>query len=177
MATQTDRGGRLRARAVWQFGEPIHAITYFTRETRAATDALGLKGGWMSYFGCPRRRSARAGTGRRRALLQLPPADGCSCHARCVDTRRTGDAARSTTLCNRRRDACGRDQVHSFALRELHYPYRAPRERRETVRVRPEGPPISSTFSSTATPSRVTPSDASARAAGPSSWSRRPSSK
>ncbi|HVF53716.1 MAG TPA: hypothetical protein VNC78_08940 [Actinomycetota bacterium] len=40
------------ARLVWQFGEPVHAVTYFAPETRAATDALGLKGGWMSYFGC-----------------------------------------------------------------------------------------------------------------------------
>jgi helix-turn-helix protein len=37
---------------MWQYGEPIHAIIYFAPETRAATDALGLKGGWMSYFGC-----------------------------------------------------------------------------------------------------------------------------
>jgi hypothetical protein len=41
-----------RARAVWQHGEPIHAMTYFAPERRASTDALGLKGGWMSYFGC-----------------------------------------------------------------------------------------------------------------------------
>ena len=40
------------ARAVWQYGEPVHAITYYAPERRAATDALGLKGGWMSYFGC-----------------------------------------------------------------------------------------------------------------------------
>jgi hypothetical protein len=40
------------ARRVWQFAEPIHAVTYFAPETRAATDALGLRGGWMSYFGC-----------------------------------------------------------------------------------------------------------------------------
>lgn len=40
------------ARAVWQFGEPVHAVTYYAAERRAATDALGLKGGWMSYFGC-----------------------------------------------------------------------------------------------------------------------------
>jgi hypothetical protein len=40
------------SRAVWQFGEPIHAIIYYAPEGRAATDALGLKGGWMSYFGC-----------------------------------------------------------------------------------------------------------------------------
>lgn len=40
------------ARALWQFGEPVHAVTYYAAERRAATDALGLKGGWMSYFGC-----------------------------------------------------------------------------------------------------------------------------
>jgi hypothetical protein len=40
------------ARAVWQFGEPVHAVTYYAPERRAATDALGLKGGWMSYFAC-----------------------------------------------------------------------------------------------------------------------------
>ncbi len=41
-----------RARAVWQYGEPVHAIIYYAPERQAATDALGLKGGWMSYFGC-----------------------------------------------------------------------------------------------------------------------------
>ena len=40
------------ARALWQFGEPVHAVIYYAPERRAATDALGLKGGWMSYFGC-----------------------------------------------------------------------------------------------------------------------------
>jgi hypothetical protein len=40
------------ARVVWQYGEPIHAVLFFAPETRAETDALGLKGGWMSYFGC-----------------------------------------------------------------------------------------------------------------------------
>ena len=43
---------RNAARALWQFGEPVHAVIYYAPETRAATDALGLKGGWMSYFGC-----------------------------------------------------------------------------------------------------------------------------
>ena len=41
-----------RARAIWQYGEPVHSILYYAPEVRAATDALGLKGGWMSYFGC-----------------------------------------------------------------------------------------------------------------------------
>ena len=40
------------ARLVWQYGEPIHAVLFFAPETQAATDAIGLKGGWMSYFGC-----------------------------------------------------------------------------------------------------------------------------
>jgi hypothetical protein len=40
------------ARRLWQVIEPLHAVTYFAPETREATDALGLRGGWMSYFGC-----------------------------------------------------------------------------------------------------------------------------
>jgi hypothetical protein len=47
------------ARLVWQYGEPIHAVLFFAPETRAVTDGLGLKGGWMSYFGC---RAAPLGT-------------------------------------------------------------------------------------------------------------------
>ncbi len=30
----------------------MHAVIYYAPERREATDALGLKGGWMSYFGC-----------------------------------------------------------------------------------------------------------------------------
>lgn len=37
---------------VWQVAEPIHAVVFYAPEVRAATDELGLKGGWMSYFGC-----------------------------------------------------------------------------------------------------------------------------
>ncbi len=37
---------------MWKTLEPYHAITYFTPDTRRETDALGLRGGWMSYFGC-----------------------------------------------------------------------------------------------------------------------------
>lgn len=40
------------ARSLWQFGEPVHAVIYYAPERTAATDDLGLKGGWMSYFGC-----------------------------------------------------------------------------------------------------------------------------
>ena len=47
-----------RARPFWQCGEPVHAVIYYAPERRAATDGLGLKGGWMSYFG---RRAAPLG--------------------------------------------------------------------------------------------------------------------
>jgi hypothetical protein len=48
MRTEAERMARL----VWQYGEPIHSLVFFAPETRTATDGLGLKGGWMSYFGC-----------------------------------------------------------------------------------------------------------------------------
>ncbi|WP_082373855.1 hypothetical protein [Nocardia sp. NRRL S-836] len=38
-------------RQLWLRFEPYHDVTYFTPESRAATDALGCKGGWMGYFG------------------------------------------------------------------------------------------------------------------------------
>src|SRR5438045_2432615 len=50
--TQGDRDKWAWGRAVWQYGEPVQAVIYYAPETRSATDALGLKGGWMSYFGC-----------------------------------------------------------------------------------------------------------------------------
>jgi helix-turn-helix protein len=39
------------ARDMWVRFETVHDVTYFTPESRAATDALGCKGGWMGYFG------------------------------------------------------------------------------------------------------------------------------
>lgn len=38
-------------RLLWQCFEPYHAVTYFTPESIAETDALGCKGRWMGYFG------------------------------------------------------------------------------------------------------------------------------
>lgn len=38
------------ARRMWVRFETYHAVTYFTPEGRAATDALGCRGGWMGYF-------------------------------------------------------------------------------------------------------------------------------
>jgi hypothetical protein len=39
------------ARRMWRLTEAYHIVTYFTPQSRAATDALGCKGGWMGYFG------------------------------------------------------------------------------------------------------------------------------
>ncbi|HEX3462178.1 MAG TPA: hypothetical protein VHT49_14825 [Acidimicrobiales bacterium] len=39
------------ARAVWRWIEPIHAVTYFAPECRAAAKAAGLPSFWMGYFG------------------------------------------------------------------------------------------------------------------------------
>ncbi|MFJ8045783.1 hypothetical protein ACIRBX_35260 [Kitasatospora sp. NPDC096147] len=38
------------ARALWWLFEPVHALTYFTPEGRAATEAVGLRGSWRGYF-------------------------------------------------------------------------------------------------------------------------------
>jgi hypothetical protein len=38
------------ARVLWQHLEPLHAVTYFADDCRAANKALGLRGFWMGYF-------------------------------------------------------------------------------------------------------------------------------
>ncbi|MFE2752006.1 hypothetical protein ACFXGA_08365 [Actinosynnema sp. NPDC059335] len=38
-------------RELWVRFETYHDVTYFSPESRAVTDALGCKGGWMGYFG------------------------------------------------------------------------------------------------------------------------------
>jgi hypothetical protein len=39
------------ARALWWLFEPVHALTYFSPEGRAAYEAVGLRGYWRGYFG------------------------------------------------------------------------------------------------------------------------------
>lgn len=41
----------MSARRMWKLYEPYHGVTFFAPEARAATDALGCRGGWMGYFG------------------------------------------------------------------------------------------------------------------------------
>ena len=45
----TVREPRLARRFFDRF-EPVHAVTYFSPESRAAFDALGFRGFWMGYF-------------------------------------------------------------------------------------------------------------------------------
>jgi hypothetical protein len=45
-----DNGSEHRARRMWRALEPVHAVTYFAPESRAACEALGTKGYWASYF-------------------------------------------------------------------------------------------------------------------------------
>jgi hypothetical protein len=40
-----------RARTMWRALEPVHAVTYFAPEARAAAEDLGLRGFWRGYFG------------------------------------------------------------------------------------------------------------------------------
>ncbi|WP_461121618.1 SCO6745 family protein [Saccharothrix stipae] len=41
----------MEPRDLWLRFETYHDVTYFSPESRAVTDALGCKGGWMGYFG------------------------------------------------------------------------------------------------------------------------------
>src|SRR5690242_5796835 len=36
-------------RRMWELVEPVHAVTYFAPEARAAADRLGMRGFWMGY--------------------------------------------------------------------------------------------------------------------------------
>ena len=36
-------------RRMWTLLEPVHVVTYFAPEARAAADALGMRGFWMGY--------------------------------------------------------------------------------------------------------------------------------
>jgi len=42
--------GAARARQMWMLAEPVHVLTYFTAEGRAAYEAAGLRGFWRGYF-------------------------------------------------------------------------------------------------------------------------------
>ena len=60
MTTSGVPGGEWsEARRWWRCFEPIHAVTYFADECRAALAGTGLRGFWMGYFAA---RSVPLGT-------------------------------------------------------------------------------------------------------------------
>ena len=42
--------GAAVARSMWTLFEPVHAVTYFAPEARAAFEDAGLRGFWRGYF-------------------------------------------------------------------------------------------------------------------------------
>jgi hypothetical protein len=115
------------ARRAWQLVEPLHGITYFAPETRAATDALGLRGGWMSYFGC---RAAPMGAVSAAVVTAvfynfnptmvaraIPDAWGYATPAQLLDARLGAVDAAMTRLLG---DARAGDEVRASALLAAH---------------------------------------------------------
>ena len=49
-ADKASADGAARARQMWMLAEPVHVVTYFTAEGRAAYEAAGLRGFWRGYF-------------------------------------------------------------------------------------------------------------------------------
>lgn len=48
--TVTPADAAVAARRVWRLAEPVHAVTYFAPEARAAYEEAGLRGYWRGYF-------------------------------------------------------------------------------------------------------------------------------
>ncbi|MET9878791.1 hypothetical protein ABZZ36_29765 [Actinacidiphila glaucinigra] len=48
--TVTPADASVTARRVWRLAEPVHAVTYFAPEARAAYEEAGLRGYWRGYF-------------------------------------------------------------------------------------------------------------------------------
>lgn len=88
------------ARGMWTLFESYHSCTYFTPESRAATDALGCKGGWMGYFGMRAAPLGAAGRDLVRATFYnfhsslvnraIPDAWGVAGPARYLEARLSG---------------------------------------------------------------------------------------
>ena len=45
-----EQNGEHRARRLWRALEPLHAVTYFAPEPKAACEELGARGFWRGYF-------------------------------------------------------------------------------------------------------------------------------
>jgi hypothetical protein len=46
----TEHGDRSAVRHLWQLYEPLHAVTYFAPQARAAYEGVKLRGYWRGYF-------------------------------------------------------------------------------------------------------------------------------
>lgn len=57
-----------RSRRMWRALEPVHAVTYFAPEAKAACEEVGTKGYWMSYFA---QRAAPLGAARPEIVAAL----------------------------------------------------------------------------------------------------------
>lgn len=91
------------ARRMWRLYEPIHAVTYFSPEARAAFEAAGLRGFWRGYFGG---RAAPLGAVPASAVVSsfygfapgfvdraIPSIWDLATPAQALDARRTGAVA------------------------------------------------------------------------------------
>lgn len=61
-----DQDASHMARRMWALWEPVHAVTYFSAEARAAFEAAGLRGFWRGYFAG---RSAPLGQARAEPVI------------------------------------------------------------------------------------------------------------
>ena len=66
--TATVHRERVLARRFFDRFEPVHAVTYFAPEARAALDGLGYRGFWMGYFAA---RSAPLGVVPREVVTAI----------------------------------------------------------------------------------------------------------
>jgi hypothetical protein len=57
------------ARRLWHAVEPLHAVTYFAPEARAAYEAVGLQGFWRGYFASRASPLGAVGTGAVSAVF------------------------------------------------------------------------------------------------------------
>ncbi len=107
-----------QARLLWHLVEPVHAVTYFAPQARAAAEALGLRGFWAGYVVL---RSAPLGVvppavvtaafhgfAPRRVEKVLPAAWDVVAPAAALDARASSAAAALRQVCGQ----AGVDEAH-----------------------------------------------------------------
>ncbi|MEE1940081.1 hypothetical protein V1L54_11845 [Streptomyces sp. TRM 70361] len=91
------------ARALWKLIEPVHAVTYFAPQARAAFEEAGLRGFWRGYFAGRAAPLGEVGPGPVTAAFfgfapamvarALPGVWGTASPGRALEARRAGAAA------------------------------------------------------------------------------------